>query len=97
MVRGQRSGLAAEYKYGAWLTDDLLILLQKINAPLFVSTARKADPRVRRRATFATGEREASPGGDGGVRARPGADGVSAAAVLQVHRPGFCRTSDPEL
>lgn len=94
IARGQRS---AEYKYGARLRDDLLSLLQKINAPLFVSTARKADPRVRGRATFATGEREASPGGDGGVRAGPGADGVAAAAVLQVHRPGFCRTSDPEL
>lgn len=51
---------------------------------IFVSTARKADPPARGRATFATGEREASPGGDRGVRAEPGADGFTAAAVLQV-------------
>lgn len=48
------------------------------------STARKADPRARGRATAATGEREAPPGGDGGVGAGTGADGVTAAAVLQV-------------
>lgn len=51
---------------------------------LCASTARKADPRARGRATFATGEREASPGSDRGVRAGPGADGLAAAAVLQV-------------
>lgn len=51
---------------------------------LLLSAARKADPRARRRATPATGEREASPGSDGGVRAGKGADGFTAAAVLQV-------------
>lgn len=55
----------------------------------FSSTARKADPRARGRATFATGEREASPGSDRGVRAGTGADGLTAAAILQVRKgPG---------
>lgn len=52
-----------------------------------MSTARKADPRARGRATFATGEREASPGSDRGVRAWTGADGFTAAAILQVKGP----------
>ena len=54
-----------------------------------VSAARKADPRVRGRATPATGEWEASPGGDGGVRAGTSADGFTAAAILQVKNPIF--------
>ena len=49
------------------------------------NAARKADPRARGRATPATGEREASPGSDGGVRAGTGADGLTAAAILQVN------------
>lgn len=49
-----------------------------------VSTAREADSRARGRATPATGEREASPGSDGGVGAGTGADGFTAAAILQV-------------
>ena len=54
----------------------------------FAPTARKADPRARGRATPATGEREASPGSDGGVRAGTGADGFTAATILQVKMGG---------
>lgn len=49
------------------------------------STARKADPWARGRATAASGEREASLRSDEGIRAGPGTDRLPAAAILQVN------------
>lgn len=88
---GRIFGEGGRKNCGMWLEGDLFSprphTAWELIVLLLFPTARKADPRARGRATPATGEREASPGSDGGVRAGSGAGGFTAAAILQVKEP----------
>lgn len=90
-ISGAERNLAKNHKYNLWprVDEGWSLELHRWQVTIYFrsSTARKADPRARGRKTPATGEREASPGSDGGVKAGSGAGVLTAAAILQVKGP----------